>query len=83
MHRLSLGEAEQIQIGRDITITIVRGAGDEVRVAIDAPAHVPVRRRDIMTSPPTPLPLEIETWPVVTVADQDSFEVAKQQHRAA
>lgn len=83
MHRLSLGEAEQILIGQDVTITLVRGEGTEVRVAIDAPSHVPIWRRDILASPPRPLPLEIETWPVVTVSDQASLEFAKQRNPAA
>lgn len=82
MHRLSLGEAEQILIGQDITITLVRGAGDQVRVSIDAPSHVPIWRQDILASPPRPLPLEIETWPVVTVSDQASLEAAKRNFAA-
>lgn len=34
-------------VGRDIRVTIVSIEGDEVRVGIDAPAHIRVSRDDI------------------------------------
>lgn len=75
-------EAEQILIGDDITITIVRGRKGQVRVGIDAPREIPIRRQNILTSPPTAVPFDVPTWPVVTVTDEDALAVAKQQHGA-
>ncbi len=75
-------EAEQIVIGDCITLTIVR-RGSSVRIGIDAPREIPIRRQNVLTSPPTPVPFDVPTWPVVTVADAASHEVAKQQLGAA
>ncbi len=75
-------EAEQIVIGDCITLTIVR-RGSNVRIGIDAPREIPIRRQNVLTSPPTPVPFDVPTWPVVTVADTASLEVAKQQLGAA
>ncbi|MBN1589540.1 MAG: carbon storage regulator [Pirellulales bacterium] len=38
---------EQIHIGRDVTITIVRLAGNTVRIGIEAPREVPIRRAEL------------------------------------
>lgn len=75
-------EAEQIVIGDDITLTIVRRNGS-LRIGIDAPREIPIKRQNILTSPPTPVPFDVPTWPVVTVADETSLAVAKQQLGAA
>lgn len=46
---------EQIRIGDNVTITIVRVAGDHVRVGIDAPKEVRVMRTELLDDdlPPT------------------------------
>ena len=38
---------EQIQIGEDVTITIVRLHGNTVRIGIEAPREVRVRRAEL------------------------------------
>ncbi len=43
---------EQIKIGRDITITIVRLKGNVVRVGIDAPKNVRIARSELLARPP-------------------------------
>lgn len=42
---------EQIQIGENVTITILRMKGQAVRVGIEAPTDVPVRRAEIPRIP--------------------------------
>jgi len=44
---LSRKESEKIRLGDDIIITVVRVAGDKVRLGIEAPNHVPVLRREL------------------------------------
>jgi carbon storage regulator len=44
---LSRKEDERIQIGDDITITVVRIQGDKVRIGIEAPQTVPVVRDEL------------------------------------
>lgn len=44
---LSRKESEKIRLGDDIIITVVRVAGDKVRLGIEAPASVPVLRREL------------------------------------
>ena len=54
---------EQILIGDDIVITVVRITGHAVRIGIDAPKEVPVHRREVyesiqaeeQESPPIPI----------------------------
>ena len=43
---------EQIHIGKDVTITIVRLRGGTVRIGIEAPRDVPVRRAELPTAEP-------------------------------
>ena len=53
---LSRGEGESIQIGDDITVTIVR-TGGTVRIGIDAPKGMDILRtelRGIRKQPPAP-----------------------------
>lgn len=38
---------QQIQIGNDITITVVEFRDNSVRLGIDAPREVPVHRREV------------------------------------
>ncbi|MEM9186025.1 MAG: carbon storage regulator [Planctomycetota bacterium] len=44
---LTRKQQEKIQIGDDITITILRTKGKSVRIGIDAPATVPVLRGEL------------------------------------
>lgn len=44
---LSRREKQRIKLGKDITITVVRLAGDKVRLGIDAPADVVVLREEL------------------------------------
>lgn len=46
-------EAEQILIGLDVCITILKPAGVTVAMYIDAPRDWTIIRQDIRTSPPT------------------------------
>ncbi len=45
---LSRKESERIQVGDSIVLTIVRVNGDRVRVGIEAPAEVQVRRGELL-----------------------------------
>lgn len=44
---LSRKKLETINIGDDITITVVDVRGDKVRLAIEAPKEVPVHRKEV------------------------------------
>jgi carbon storage regulator CsrA len=44
---LTRKQGEQIRIGSDVVITVVRTKGKAVRLGIQAPAHVPVLRGEI------------------------------------
>jgi carbon storage regulator len=44
---LSRKESQRIQLGDSIVLTIVRVNGDRVRVGIEAPAEVQVRRGEL------------------------------------
>ncbi|MCO6456125.1 MAG: carbon storage regulator CsrA [Pirellulaceae bacterium] len=44
---LSRKLGEQIMLGDEVVITIVEIRGDKVRLGIDAPANVPVHRREV------------------------------------
>lgn len=51
---LTRGPEQSIRIGPDITITIVRVRGDQVRIGIDAPKDVKVLRDDARHTEPAP-----------------------------
>lgn len=51
--RINASEAEQILIGPDVCITLLRPPGVTVALHIDAPADWTIIRQDIRTSPPT------------------------------
>ena len=53
---LSRTTNEQILIGDDITITVVRVSGDKVRIGIDAPTGVNIVRPEIIGKPPKSKP---------------------------
>jgi carbon storage regulator len=44
---LTRKQGEQIRIGADVVITVVRTKGKAVRLGIQAPAHIPVLRGEI------------------------------------
>jgi carbon storage regulator len=44
---LSRKESQRIVIGGDIVITIVKVAGRTVRVGVDAPSHVSIKREEL------------------------------------
>jgi carbon storage regulator len=44
---LTRKQAESINIGNDITITVLGVSGRQVRIGIDAPKDVPVHRDEI------------------------------------
>jgi carbon storage regulator len=48
---LSRKQSERIRLGNDIIVTVVRVAGDKVRLGIEAPANVLVLRDELDTHP--------------------------------
>jgi carbon storage regulator len=44
---LSRKEAEKVYLGNDIVLTIIRVAGDKVRIGIEAPSDVRVLRNEL------------------------------------
>jgi carbon storage regulator len=38
---------EQIRVGEDIVVTLVRIQGDKVRLGIEAPRQVPIHREEV------------------------------------
>lgn len=61
---LSRHRDESIQIGDDIIVTIVDIRGDKVRIGVEAPANVPVHRREVyeaIVRQPPPPPAKPET----------------------
>lgn len=44
---LSRKRDESIEIGDDVTVTVVEVRGDKVRLAVNAPKHVRVHRREV------------------------------------
>jgi len=53
MHMLVLSrkESERIKLGDSIIVTVVRVAGDKVRLGIEAPADMLVLREELETRP--------------------------------
>jgi carbon storage regulator len=51
---LSRRERERIRLGDSIVVTVVRVAGDKVRLGIEAPAHVLVLRDELEPHAATP-----------------------------
>ena len=49
---LTRKQGEQIRIGKDVTITVVRTKGKTVRLGIEAPAHVNVLRGELLVDSP-------------------------------
>ncbi len=46
---LSRKESERIRLGNDIIVTVVRVAGDKVRLGIEAPSNIVVLRDELET----------------------------------
>ena len=44
---LTRKQFERILVGDEIVITVTQVAGDRVRIGIDAPRHVPIRREEL------------------------------------
>lgn len=61
---------------RVVTITVKRIDQTRVRLGTEAPREITIVRTELK-------PPQVETWPVVTVADDASLEVAKRQYGAA
>jgi carbon storage regulator len=49
---LSRKESERIRLGDSIVVTVVRVAGDKVRLGIEAPADMLVLREELERHPP-------------------------------
>jgi carbon storage regulator len=49
---LSRKQSERIRVGRDIVVTVVRVAGDKVRLGIEAPPDVVVLRDELQAFAP-------------------------------
>ena len=49
---LSRRESQRIQLGDSIVVTIMRVNGDRVRVGIEAPAEITVRRGELVPFAP-------------------------------
>jgi len=45
---LSRKPGEQIQIGKEITVTVVRSEDGRARIGIDAPADIPIHRTELL-----------------------------------
>lgn len=61
---LSRKKAEQIQIGDNITITVLRVKGSAVQIGVDAPSHVKILRSELSFDPP---PAPIQAAPIQSV----------------
>jgi carbon storage regulator len=44
---LSRKAGEQIMIGPNVTVTVMEIQGDRVRLAFDAPHHIPIHREEV------------------------------------
>ncbi len=54
---LSRKESERIKLGDSIVVTVVRVAGDKVRLGIEAPADMLVLREELETRAPAAKPV--------------------------
>lgn len=64
---LSRRERERIKLGDSIVVTVVRVAGDKVRLGIEAPPHVLVLRDELepraVDSPPQAVEIDLPLSP--------------------
>lgn len=65
---LSRRPGERIQLGVDVVLTVVRVGPNQVRLAIDAPANVPVWRAELLEAD---LPHGVEMNPKGRGADNE------------
>ncbi len=56
MHIVSSRQTEEIQLGNDIVLTIVKVTGEKVRIGVNAPAHMKVLRAELDIHPTLPMP---------------------------
>ena len=61
---LSRKENEQLVIGENIVVTVVRVAGGKVRLGIEAPIEVSIRRNELLCRPLDRLECEARTCEV-------------------
>jgi len=72
---LSRKQSERIRVGRDIVVTVVRVAGDKVRLGIEAPPNVVVLRDELQ--PFTPLgAVSISAGAAVGISDAAAVGVS-------
>jgi carbon storage regulator len=45
---LSRKAGEKLQIGRDITVTVLNSNGHRIRIGIDAPREIPIARMEML-----------------------------------
>jgi len=79
---LSRKVREQIRIGPDVTITVCRIAGGQVKIGIEAPSHVSVMRAELPRLDAKTLPLaaavdRIFSAAPETLIDDSESEVTK------
>ena len=51
---LSRRESERVRLGDQIVVTVIRVAGDRVRLGIDAPSDVRILREELEPESPSP-----------------------------
>ncbi len=71
MLALSRKKNESIMIGDDIEITIVDVQADQVKLAINAPKHVPVHRKEVY------LQIQQENKAAAKISDKSIEELTK------
>jgi carbon storage regulator len=64
---LSRKQSERIRVGRDIVVTVVRVAGDKVRLGIEAPPDVVVLRDELKPF----APLAVSSIPAQSAANSN------------
>ncbi len=74
---LSRKQNQQIVIDNRITITVLKIRGNSVRIGIDAPLDVPVRRGELVADGPSPQIVEFRNNP--QGADKTQLRVAEVQ----
>ena len=57
---LTRKENEKIRIGDNIVLTVVRTAGDRVRIGIEAPSDIPILRSELKAKEPETAPLPLD-----------------------